>query len=186
MDRPGVRGRYMGTFLAHVNALPERGAIRAAIDSERLAAMEGATSFFDWLPVEDNLLATHAVADVLGPRRTHDFFVALQYAELDTPLFSWVRKLTPTMHEHPERTLGWIAKGYGLMFRNAGTWRVVDATANAAVLEMVGLPEVMTRDAVWLSSVGSSLNAIFRVADVDGAVTLGADPGPPRYKLRWT
>ena len=131
-------------------------------------------------------MATRAVADVLGPRRTHDFFVALQYASFDTQLFSWVRKLTPTMHERPDRALGWIAKGYGLMFRHAGTWEIVEVGDGAATLEMVDVPDLMTKDVAWLASVGSSLHAIFRVAGVDGAVTLAAERARPRYKFRWT
>ncbi len=176
----------MANFMQHVGALPERAAIRAAIDDERMERMERSTSFFDWLPVEDNLIATRAVADALGARRTHDFFASLQYAELDTPLFSWVRKLTPTLEKHPERTLGWIAKGYSMMFRNAGTWRVVEIETSTATLEMVELPDVMTTDAVWLASVGSSLHAVFRVSNVDGAVTMAETKPRPRFRFRWS
>ncbi len=176
----------MTTFMQHVAALNEAAKIREAIGAERMARIARSTSFFDWLPVEDNLVATRAVADALGPRRTHDFFAALQYAELDTPLFSWVRTLTPTLEKHPERTLGWVAKGYSMMYRNAGTWRVVEAEAKSATLEMVDLPDVMTADSVWLASVGSALHAVFRVSNVDGAVTMAETRPRPRFRFRWT
>ena len=176
----------MSTFMQSVGALPERAKIREAIGDERLQRIDRSTSFFDWLPVEENLVATRAVADALGPRRTHDFFVSLQYAELATPLFSWVRKLTPTLEKRPERTLGWIAKGYSMMFRNAGTWRVVEVETNTATLEMLDVPDVMTNDAVWIASVGSSLHAVFRVSNVDGAVTLAETKPRPRFRFRWS
>jgi hypothetical protein len=176
----------MSTFMKSVDALPERANIRETIGEERLRRMEQATSFFDWLPVEDNLVATRAVVTALGARRTHDFFVALQYAELATPLFSWVRKLTPTLEKRPERTLGWIAKGYSMMFRNAGTWRIVEVETTTATLEMVDVPEVMTSDSVWIASVGSSLHAVYRVSNVDGAVTLAETKPRPRFRFRWS
>lgn len=176
----------MSTFMVHVDALAERAKIREAIGDERMQRIARSTSFFDWLPVEENLVATRAVADALGARRTHDFFVSLQYAELATPLFSWVRKLTPTLEKRPERTLGWIAKGYSMMFRNAGTWRVVEVETNTATLEMLDVPDVMTNDAVWIASVGSSLHAVFRVSNVDGAVTLAETKPRPRFRFRWS
>lgn len=177
----------MSTFLQHVDALAaEHAKIREAIGNERMQRFERSTSFFDWLPVEENLVATRAVADALGPRRTHDFFVSLQHAELATPLFSWVRKLTPTLEKRPERTLGWIAKGYSMMFRNAGTWRVVEVETSTATLEMVDVPEVMTNDTVWIASVGSSLHAVYRVSNVDGAVTLAETKPRPRFRFRWS
>jgi hypothetical protein len=183
---PEVRGRYMSTFVQHVDALAERAKIRDAIGEERMKRIERSTSFFDWLPVEENLVATRAVADAIGARRTHDFFVALQYAELATPLFSWVRMLTPTLDKRPERTLGWIAKGYSMMFRNAGTWRVIEVEKSTATLEMLDVPEAMTSDGVWIASVGSSLHAVYRVSNVDGAVTLAETKPRPRFRFRWS
>ena len=176
----------MSTFMKSVDDLPERAKIRGAIGDERLQRIERSTSFFDWLPVEENLVATRAVVDALGARRTHDFFVALQYAELATPLFSWVRKLTPTLEKRPERTLGWIAKGYSMMFRNAGTWRIVEVETSTATLEMIDVPDVMTSDTVWIASVGSSLHAVYRVSNVDGAVTLAETKPRPRFRFRWS
>jgi hypothetical protein len=190
MAEPCVSARYMAQFLAHVDKLPsaDRDAVLAAIGAERAAKLRGSASFFTWLPVEDNLVATRAVASALGARRTHEFFASLQEASLALPVFSWVVSVAALARGNPVRVLRWVAKGYGLMFRDAGQWEVVDAQATSATLRLVGTPAEMLRDGTWLASVSSSLHAIFAVASVEGAVTpAGIDvaEGAASFRFRW-
>ena len=116
----------MQTFLAHLRELDAgvRDAVLAEVGVATVDAVDGDPGFFAWLPVEANMSATRAVARRLGPRRTHDFFVALQERTLSTPLFDWVqRKADFLLGQDPTRRLRWVAKGYAAMFSDAGTWR---------------------------------------------------------------
>ena len=191
MGVPQVRARYMQTFLEHVRALDPAtsAAVLADIGAEGVATIDESRSFLAWVPVEVNLEATRAVAKRLGPRQTHDFFVRLQSATLETPLFDWVQRNAETLlGPDPTRRLKWIAKGYSIMFHAAGTWEVKQVGRNVATLEMVGVPAPMLRDRVWLDSVASSLHAVFPGGPTDTAVNLvGVSPttGRALYRVRW-
>jgi hypothetical protein len=189
MSRPSVNARYMGQFMRSVARLPEATQVRTAIGHAALNEIVESKSFFAWLPVEHNLAATRAVATTLGPRRAHEFFVSLQVDALRMPIFSWVSRLVPTLLGNPGPALRWVAKGYEIMFRDAGTWEVVDEQRGSAFMHMVDVPEAMLQDTVWLASVASALHAIFVVAEVEGAVTLAAaNPrqGSARFRFLWT
>lgn len=172
-----------------VARLPEAPIVRDAIGPEALEEIAASRSFFAWLPVEHNLVATRAVANTLGSRRTHEFFVALQLQSLRMPSFSWVSRLVPLLIGDPASGLRWVAKGYDIMFRDAGTWEVVDAQQGSAFMHMVDVPQMMLEDSVWLASVASALHAIFQMAEVEGAVTLAATSprqGSARFRFLWT
>ena len=189
MTRPCVSGRYMDQFMRSVARLPEAASVRDAIGPEALEEMAASRSFFAWLPIEHNLLATRAVAAAIGSRRTHEFFVALQVESLTMPTFSWVSRLMPLLLGDPASALRWVAKGYDIMFREAGTWEVVDAQRGSAFMHMVDVPEMMLLDSVWLASVASALHAIFVATEVEGAVTLAATSprqGSARFRFLWT
>lgn len=72
--KPGVRGRYMKTFVEAVDRLDD--ADREAIHERSSAWLEpiARAGPLDWLPLDANLEMTRHVAAVLGPRRTHAFF----------------------------------------------------------------------------------------------------------------
>lgn len=189
MNRPCVSGRYMDQFMRAVARLPEAGSVRDAIGPEALEEMAASRSFFSWLPVEHNLVATRAVAAALGSRRTHEFFRSLMLESLRMPSFSWVSRLAPLLLGDPSSGLRWVAKGYEIMFRDAGTWEVVDAQRGSAFMHMVDVPEIMLHDSVWLASVASALHAVFSVIEVEGAVTLAATSprqGSARFRFLWT
>jgi hypothetical protein len=191
MGAPQVRVRYMQTFLAHVRRLDPgaRDAVLAETGTETVAAIDANRSFFAWLPAETNLDATRAVAHRLGPRQTHQFFVCLQEHTLETPLFEWVqRNAEILLGPDPARRLKWIAKAYGIMFNDAGTWEVAHVEETMARLEMVNAPAVMLHDRLWLDSVASSLHAAFPGGPAQTSVKLvGSWPevGRAEYRVRW-
>lgn len=189
MAGPCVSGRYMDQFMRSVGRLPEAASVRDAIGPEALEEMAASRSFFAWLPVEHNVVATHAVAAAVGPRRAHEFFLSLQVESLSMPTFSWVSRLVPLLLGEPASALRWVAKGYDIMFRDAGTWEVVDARRGSAFMHMVDVPEMMLQDSIWLASVASALHAIFAITEVEGAVTLAATnprQGSARFRFLWT
>lgn len=170
---PGVRGRYMKTFLEAVDRLPDS-------DSEQVRAREPKwvkevekAGIISWLPLESNLALTRAVAHVLGPKRTHEFFEQLGFESFQTPLLKGlVRSVVAMVGHDPGRYMEWMQKGFSLIFRDAGTWRVVEREPTLATLEVRALPDACFEDDIWLDSVASSLNALFRLAKCDGSVNV--------------
>lgn len=170
---PGVRGRYMKTFLEAVDRLPKVDAARIR-ESEVswVAAIENA-GIISWLPIEANLALTRSVAHVLGPKRTHEFFEGLGYSAFQTPLMrGLVRSVVAMVGHDPGRYMEWTQKGFALIFQKAGVWRVIEREATSATLEASGLPDQCFEDDIWLDSVASSLHALFRLAHCDGSVNL--------------
>lgn len=163
----------MKTFLEAVDRLPPADA-QAIRDLERkwVSDVEKA-GIISWLPLEANLALTRAVAHVLGPKRTHGFFEQLSFDSFQSPLLKGlVRSVVAMVGHDPGRYMEWMQKGFSLMFRDAGTWRVVEREPTLATLEVRGLPDACFEDDIWLDSVASSMNALFRLAKCDGSVNV--------------
>lgn len=185
-----MRGRYMKTFVDHVERLPAADRTRISeLVPETLFQEIADSGMFGWLPFEQNLILTRAVAEALGPRRTHDFFVALMRATFETPLLkSLVDAVLRLQGRDPTVILQWVSKGFDLMFKDAGTWRVVECEEGSASMEVRGLPPTALHDRVWLESVSSSLTALFSLSDVRGVTTIrSVEPQAGRvvFRLRW-
>lgn len=190
MGNPGVRGRYMKTFVEAVYRLPD--AEREAIRDKSAAWLDPIANAgpLEWLPFAANLEMTRNVAAVLGPRRTHDFFEALTTASFQTTLMrGLVNTVVAVVGHDPGRYLDWMQKGFGLIFRDFGTWTILERSEMRAVIEVVGLPDACFEDDVWLDSVSSSFHALFGIAKCTGAVTIPErDParGRARFRLTWS
>lgn len=180
----------MKTFVEHVERLPEadRRRIAQAVPDAFFQEIAAAGTFA-WLPFEHNLVLTRAVANALGPRRTHEFFLALMLASLQTPLLRGLVEAVLRLKGNDLAViLQWVSKGFELMFKDAGAWHVGERESGAASLEVVGLPAGAVRDRVWLDSVASSLSSLFDVADVRGVTTVrdvDLDHGKAAFRLRW-
>lgn len=190
MGNPGVRGRYMKTFVEAVYRLPE--VEREAIREKSAAWLESIANAgpLEWLPFAVNLEMTRHVAVVLGPRRTHEFFEALTAASFQTTLMrGLVNTIVAVVGHDPGRYLDWMQKGFGLLFRDFGTWTILERSAMRAVIEVEGLPPECFDDDIWLDSVSSSFHALFGIAQCTGAVTIAeSDPrrSRVRFRLTWT
>ncbi len=180
----------MKTFVEHVERLPEsdRTRIAQAVPDAFFQGISEAGAVA-WLPFEHNLALTRAVADALGPRRTQEFFHALMLASFETPL---LRGLVDAVLRLKGNDLGvilqWVSKGFELMFKHAGAWRVVERESGSASLEVVGLPVEAARDRIWLDSVSSSLSSLFSIAEVRGVTTVrdvDIERGKAVFRLRW-
>lgn len=191
-QEPLVRARYMQTFFDMVERLPaeDARAIRSTI-GETVWSDVRAAGGLSWLPIQTNLLATHAVATNLDSRRTHEFFRGFMLSSFETPLLSsFINAVTRVAGPNPARYLEWVSKGFNILFKNCGTWRVVERDdAGTATIEVVGLPLAYATDRTWLMTVSSALHALFTVAKCEGAVTIrdsDEDTGRVAFRLRWT
>lgn len=190
MRRPAVRGRYMKTFLDAVDrASAEDAAAIRAHGAQWIEAIDSAGAM-EWLPVEANLDLTRSVASVLGPKRTHDFFEELTLASFQTPLMrGLVSAVVAFVGHDPGRYIDWMQKGFGMLFRDAGKWTVIERTDTVATLQVEDLPKACFEDAVWIDSVASSCHALFRLANCEGAASVRTrDPERSRvvFRMMWS
>jgi hypothetical protein len=187
-----VRARYMQTFLDMIERLPsaEARAIRAEIGDATWSEVRKASAL-SWLPIRTNLVATHAVAAHLDGKRTHEFFLEFMLSSFQTPLLNGLIKgVLRIAGKSPARYVEWVSKGFNLLFKDCGTWSVVERDEGGfATIEVVGLPNACATDRIWLGTVSSALHALFVIAGCDGAVTFReADEsiGRVAFRLRWT
>ena len=187
---PRVRSRYMKTFVEQIALLAaaDRARIEQAVP-EAVWAEIADVGQFAWLPLEHNLAVTRAIAETLGPRRTHEFFVELMLTTYRTPLLqSLVDAVLRLRGNDVGMMLQWVAKGFDLMFKDVGRFRVVERTDATASLEVTGLPEAAATDRLWLETVCSSLSSLFTLAKVPGLAALrevDAATGRVVFRLRW-
>ena len=181
----------MQTFAAYIDQLPpaERYAIREAVPAETWTSIER-TSPLGWLPAATNLVCTHAVAARLGSRGTHEFFANLMLSSFDTALLrGLVTAVVRLAGRDFAQYLNWVSKGFGLMFRDCGDWKVIERGEGSASLEVRGLPLDFAKDRVWLESTASGLGALYDLVGIQGAVVIReTDPARGRavYRLRWS
>jgi hypothetical protein len=187
---PLVRSRHLRSIVEQVRALPERpcAAILAALGRDALEQVESSASS-DWMPFELDLALTHAIAGVLGPKGTHDFFQRQQLASFQGPLFkALVDSATTIFGLDPGSWARWIPRGWGIVLRDCGQW-VIDRAEKAAVdLALVAPPAGTLDDEVWLRSLASSFSAFLVVARCEGEFALDRVDrarGAACYRLRW-
>jgi hypothetical protein len=181
----------MQTFARHVDRLPpaDRSAIREAVAQETWVAIESA-GLLGWLPVRMNLDCTRAVATRIGSDRTHNFFRELLLATVDTPLLrGFVQAVLRVAVPDPSLYLPWVARGFELMFRDAGRWTVLEREPGWALLEIRGLPRECASDSIWLRSVASALSGLLDLTNIVGTVVLrevDVKTSTATYAIRWT
>jgi hypothetical protein len=180
----------MQTFLAHVDRLRplQRDEIYALVGNDAIGSIRSAGPL-GWLPVQINLKLTRAVAETLGSRDAHEFFCGLMLKTFDSVLLrGLVQAVLRIAGRDLNAYLGWVSKSFGMMFRQCGDWTVRDQDTGAATIQVVGLPVELVEDRIWLTSVASSLSALFRLAELEGAAIL-REVVPPEgrasYRLRW-
>jgi len=181
----------MQTFARHIDRLPEedRAAIRRAVPEETWASIESA-GLLGWLPLETNLACTRAVALRLGPERTNRFFRELLLAAIETPLLrGFVQGVFRVAAPDAGQYLPWLARGFELMFRNAGKWTVLERSPGWALLELGALPREIVTDSIWIKATASSLCGLLDLLSLEGTVVVhevDAKSGTVTYACRWT
>lgn len=188
---PLTRARHLRSILEKVRELPAgpRAAVLDAIGAAALEEVEGSASS-DWLPFELDLALTHAVAGVLGPEGTHQFFQQQQLASFQGPLFkALVDSATTIFGLDPGSWARWIPRGWGVVFRDCGRWEIERAGEGRLHAALLALPGACLEDEVWLRSIASSLSAFLAVARCEGEVALvrvDREREAALYRMRWT
>jgi len=189
-SEPVVRSRHLRSILEHVARLPEptRGAVLEAIGPGPIEAVaESASS--DWLPFALDLDLTHAIGRLLGPERTHRFFLAHQLESFRSPLFRvLVDSATTLFGLDPGSWARWIPRGWGVVFRDCGEWVVDRAERGVVHAALMAPPPGCLEDDVWLRSVASSFSAFLSIARTEGEfalVRVDRAREAALYRMRW-
>jgi hypothetical protein len=181
----------MQTFAKHLYGLPaeDRAAIGGAVRTEVWASIESA-GLLAWLPLEANLMCTKAVAVRLGPDRANRFFRELTLAAIDTPLLrGFVQGVLRVVVADAGQYLPWLARGFELMFRDAGTWIVLEREPGWALLQLRDLPRESVTELLWIKSVASSLLGLHDLMSIEGTVVVHEVDVKARtvtYATKWT
>lgn len=187
---PATRARYMKTFVDAVDALgPQRaGDIRGRVGPDLIGAIDRAGAL-SWIPLACNTAFTFAVVDVLGDAHAERFFQRLMLDSLETPLFDgFIKATVRVLGLDPGALVRVVGRIFGVMFRASGDWRVVDRTANGAVLRVEGLATAC-RTQTWVRTVQWSLSALFPFTQREGRIemrTEALESGTVDYVLSWT
>jgi hypothetical protein len=190
--QPQVRVRYMKVFVRRIEELPmaDRKAVWSSVPASHRATV-ARSSPLDWLPGDVNVELTHAVSRRLGAERAHAFYEGLLINAFDSTLMNtFVEGVLRMTGRDPGKVLKWVPSGFGLIFRNWGTWTVLDVAEGRGEIEVMGLPAIcMDRGRIWVESARSSLGSIFIRANRKGVVHLAEvddGRGCARYVLEWT
>jgi hypothetical protein len=180
----------MKSLLEAVRRLPpaSSSAVLALVPAPVLAQVTE-SSGMDWLPLEANLVATHAVHRALGEEAFRAFFREFLHASFEGPLFrTVVAGAIRLFGMDPGDWAGWVGKGWTLVFKECGRWVVERHGEREALLRMEALPGELAGDGVWLRSVAASLEAFFLLAKAPGeARVVEHDPvaRTARLHLAW-
>jgi hypothetical protein len=189
-DPAFVRARHMKSRLEAIRQLPACDAERvlARIPAELQRRVADAASI-DWIDMGIDLDVTRAIYLGLGQAGFERFFRNAQAEAFSGPLLKvFVDAVLRVFRLDAASFAGWVGKGWPLVFRNCGRWRVERVTPGDARLRLEGLPPECATHDVWLRSVSHSLSAFFIVAKEAGECTLEAmdpDAGTATYRVTW-
>lgn len=190
-DRPLVRASYMKRFVDALVELPE--GVRLEIEQTRAAELASIreANGLSWLPFEVN----HALTRELGQRLEagpFDAFFRSMFGKV------WRSPLLETLTDYVIRLTGrdvggaarFFSRGFPQIFRNAGSWALVQKEDGRVVLEFFDFPDACLEDSnLWLESVRASLGSVFRLVELEGGeVDLRVETEPATraiFELRW-
>ncbi len=185
----------MKNVLAGLERFGGEGAkIRATLDDGTLTSIECAGPLA-WLPIDVHLELCHRVVETLGPERFQLFIRDLmRRAYEESSLHRLFHTALGILGFDPGSLARFVPRGYDLLFRRCGHWRVerigeaFDGTEAVSTLMLEQLPKCCVEDRVWVDSVACSLNALLVLAEAEGSVDVDAineDAGYVRYRLSW-
>jgi hypothetical protein len=188
---PLVRAAFTHGTLASIDQLPgDTGAqIRALVRPGSLARIEAA-SRLDWLPVEMDVELTEALAAVLGPERSAEFWRRTLLDVASTPLLRPIVEGGVRLFGHtPEDLLRWFPKLWDSIYRGCGTLKVEERRAGLARMVVEDLAPVLGGSRAYLDGLCASFEAIFVFIRVRGEVrleALDAEAGRAEFGFYWS
>ncbi|HYQ80618.1 MAG TPA: hypothetical protein VEP68_03905, partial [Anaeromyxobacteraceae bacterium] len=179
---------HLKSTLAAVDGCRARDAIRAALPSGLMAAVEAANGF-DWLPAANDVALVKAIHGALGDAEHDAFSRGVIRDAFEGPLLGPL--IAIALRLFPGGLMAWahwIPRAWALVFRECGEWKVEGVGPGAVDLQLGWLPPICVQDAVWPGSVASSTSALLDLARVRGTLRLtGLDRATrtASYQMRW-
>lgn len=173
-ERPVVRGRHMKSLVGALEVWDGGARPLALLPAEALGTISSAGGL-DWLPVALDLQVTQAIYDGLGSAEADRFFRAHTLESFEGPILqTLVSTGVRIFGLDPVSFLRWVPRGWHLIFRGVGEWRVpaVPPGATSVALVLASLPGECAEHAVWVRSVARSIAAVLDLARVAGSVEL--------------
>jgi hypothetical protein len=188
---PSVRARHMKGFVEAIDALgpAEASAIRALAKRETLAEVEACLPSA-WLPIEMDVELTEHVSNMLGAARAHEFYQKLTLGNYETSVFkSFIDMTVRMIGLSPGAYVKMVPRGFGLIYRDYGSFRALEREENRARLLFSAIPSVCVRTPLWLEAVRSSFHSAFDLTNTRGMVEwddLNLADRRAVFSFRWT
>lgn len=124
-----------------------------------------------WLPLTLNVQLCDAIAGSLGPTRAQAFFREMLLSEYQSSLFKpFIAGITRVLGVTPAVFVKMVPRGWELVYRECGTWQVLDDGDRRARLVVSDLPAMCVRNAFWLDAVRSTFYTAFDLSNVQGEI----------------
>ncbi len=180
----------MKAFLDAINGLrPSDSAhVRALAKPETLVEVENCLPSA-WLPIELDVELTDHVSNVLGAARAHQFYQRLTLGDYETSVFkSFIEMTVRLIGLSPNTYVKMVPHGFGLIYRDFGTFRPLERSDNRARLLFTAIPSACVKTPLWLESVRSSFHTAFDLTQTRGQVDWDELDLPGRraiFAFRW-
>ncbi len=158
-----------------------------AIGPEPLAKIRNAINTA-WLPVEMDIVLSHAVESTCGPQsdyeRARQSLTASMDRKLLRPFIEGVRKVFGLS---PKGLLKTSQRAWSSLYRDCGKLRFVDLGPDSAALDFTEMPAQVLASEVYLRAIAGGLHALLDLAEVQGEVLVeGLDPRDREVRFRVT
>jgi len=181
----------MKAFLEAIDALKpaEARSIRGLTNPATLAEVASCLPSA-WLPIEMDVELTEHVSNVLGAARAHQFYQKLTLGDYETSVFkSFIDMTVRMIGLSPNTYVKMVPHGFGLIYRDFGSFRALEREADRARLLFSAIPAACVRNPLWLESVRSSFHTAFDLTKTRGLVdwdTLDLEGRRAVFSFRWT
>lgn len=156
----------------------------ASLPDEVGRALAGASPL-ELLPATFDVALVEAIARELGATSTRALARATMLDSLRGPLLgTFLTGALRLFGKSPERLFGWAGRIWGFVTLECGVMRLEASGPLEATLLLEAVPIEVARPA-YLDAVAGTLEAVFEVCEVEGAVNLALQPGGARFQARW-
>jgi hypothetical protein len=187
ISSPAVQSSYMKNLFLGFEARGLREGVR--VRDPELEEEVAAAGRLSWLPIAINIRTVDALCDLLGESDGLEVLAECVYGQFETPLWKpLIGGGLQLLGRDPGRLARWLPRAFSVVFRDCGCWEVQQAGARELAVLQSRIPELLISEHRWLRSLGTGMNALFRLCDTRGTVdllTIDEDLRAVQFRLRW-
>jgi len=181
---PQVRARRLKSAVEALASFPEGGEALSLLPADVRADIERVPGE-GWLPLERDVVLSHAVERALGHEAAHAFARADGLRTFQGPFF---RALADGTRQNTQGDLWelsrWMARAFWLAFRGCGRWQLGASDDRVRRMRIVEVPALCLADGVWLRRTVGALAALPLLGGVPAEVVVaGVDVPEHRVEL---